>query len=103
VVVKQQNEIVALFYFQTLLIRQGYYPDFSNLSFAARNLYCLISAHNYQLLINGHIFMADFPGAVCSKKLIDDESVSALFDKVVAKVKRICDSSIFIIITQNIS
>jgi hypothetical protein len=97
VVVKQQNETVALFYFQTLLIRQGYYPDFSNLSFAARNLYCLISTHNYQLLINGHIFMADFPGAVCSKKLMDDEYVSALFDKVVAKVKRICDSSIFII------
>jgi hypothetical protein len=97
VAAKRNNEVVALFYFQTLLIRKDYYPDFSKLSFTAKNLYCLIAAHNYQLLINGHIFIADFPGAVFSDKSNQDAELASMFDKVATKLKRICDSSIFII------
>jgi hypothetical protein len=63
VLVKEENQTIALFYFQSLIVRNEYYPDFSNLSFAAKNLYCLISSHNYNLLVNGHIFSTDMPGA----------------------------------------
>ena len=97
VAVKENAEIVALFYFQSLLIRKAYYPDFSNLSFAAKNLYCIISANNYHLLVNGHIFSTDIPGVAIKQEWHDGEDLAKVFDKVIAKVKRISQSSILII------
>lgn len=97
VIVKKTEETIALFYFQSLVVRKAYYPDFSNLSFAAKNLYCLISSHNYNLLVNGHLFSTDIPGAVISKDLANVDDLAKIFEKVVFKVKRACASSIFII------
>lgn len=97
VLVKEEKEVIALFYFQSLVVRKEYYPDFSNLSFAAKNLYCLISAHNYNLLVNGHIFSTDVPGAVIKKNWANGAELIHVFEKVVSKVKRASKSSIFII------
>lgn len=97
VIVKEQQTIVALFYFQSLLIRKEYYPNFSDLSFAAKNLYCIISAHNYNLLVNGHIFNTDISGVVVKKEWSNGKDLAKIFDRVIAKVKRISDSSILII------
>ena len=97
VLVKENKEVIALFYFQSLIVRKAYYPDFSDLSFAAKKLYCLISAHNYNLLVNGHIFSTDVPGAVIKKNWANGADLTQLFEKVVSKVKRASNSSIFII------
>ena len=97
VLVKEEKEVIALFYFQSLLVRKEYYPDFSKLSFAAKNLYCLISSHNYNLLVNGHIFSTDVPGAAIKKSLSNSEDLIHIFEKVVSKVKRASKSSFFII------
>jgi len=97
VMVREEKEVIALFYFQSIQVRKEYYPDFSNLSFAAKNLYCLISAHNYNLLVNGHIFSTDIPGAVIKKNWENGSDLTLVFEKVVSKVKRACSSSMFII------
>ena len=97
IVVKEGNETVALFYFQKLLVRKAYYPDFSDLSFAAKNLYCLIASHTYNLLLNGHIFSTDIPGLVIKKEWSKSADLAMIFEKVVAKVKRASASSIFIV------
>lgn len=97
VIVKEHQEIIALFYFQSLVVRKSYYPDFSNISFAAKNLYCLISAHNYNLLVNGHIFSTDIPGALIKQDWAHRMDLAMVFEKVVMKVKRASQSSIFII------
>jgi hypothetical protein len=95
--VKDDKSIIGLLYFQSIVVRKDYYPDFSNLSFAAKNLYCLISSHNYNLLVNGHIFSTDIPGAVVAKNNTPIEDLTSIFEKVVLKVKRASCSSIFII------
>lgn len=95
--VKENSEIVALFYFQSLIIRKEYYPNFSNLSFAAKNLYCIISANNYNLLVNGHLFSMDVPGIVVRNDWRNESDLAKVFDKVISKVKRACDSSILIV------
>lgn len=97
VIVKEDKEVIALLYFQSIQVRKEYYPDFSNLSFAAKNLYCLISSHNYNLLVNGHIFSTDTPGAVIKKNWLNEVDLVNVFEKVVSKVKRASKSSIFII------
>lgn len=97
VIVRNDKSIIALLYFQSIVIRKEYYPDFSNLSFAAKNLYCLISSHHYNLLVNGHIFSTDIPGAVIANNETSLEDLSNIFQKVVLKVKRASCSSIFII------
>ena len=97
VIVKEGNETVALFYFQNLLLRKACYPDFSDLSFAAKNLYCLIASHTYNLLLNGHIFSTDIPGLVIKKQWSKSADLAMIFEKVVANVKRASDSSIFIV------
>ena len=97
VIVRDREEIKALFYFQSLVIRKEYYPDFSNLSFAEKNLYCLISAHDYNLLVNGHIFSTDVPGVVLKNNLAFSADLTQVFEKVVSKVKSVSGSSIFII------
>ena len=84
VLVKEDKEVIALFYFQSLIVRKAYYPDFSALSFAAKKLYCLISAHNYNLLVNGHIFSTDVPGAVIKKNWANGADLTQLFEKVVS-------------------
>jgi len=97
VMVKDAKEIIALFYFQSLVVRKEYYPDFSKLSFAAKNLYCLISAHNYNLLVNGHIFSTDIPGVVVKDNWANSLDLKSVYEKLVSKVKRVSKSSIFII------
>jgi hypothetical protein len=97
VIVRKEKTIVALFYFQSLIVRKEYYPDFSNLSFAAKNLYCLISSQQYNLLVNGHIFSTDIPGAVIAENSLPTEDLINIFEKIVFKVKRMSCSSIFII------
>lgn len=97
VLVKKEKEVNALFYFQSLVVRKEYYPDFSNLSFAAKNLYCLISAHNYNLLVNGHIFSTDVPGAVIKDNWANGSDLTQVYEKLVSKVKKASCSSIFII------
>lgn len=97
VMVKEAEEIIALFYFQSLVVRKEYYPDFSKLSFAAKNLYCLISAHNYNLLVNGHIFSTDIPGVVVKDNWANTLDLKSVYEKLVSKVKRVSKSSIFII------
>lgn len=97
VMVKDAKEIIALFYFQSLVVRKEYYPDFSKLSFAAKNLYCLISAHNYNLLVNGHIFSTDIPGVVVKDNWANTLDLKSVYEKLVSKVKRVSKSSIFII------
>ena len=97
VLVKEEKQTIALFYFQSLLVRKEYYPDFSNLSFAAKNLYCLISSHNYNLLVNGHIFSTDIPGAAIKKNWSNLADLAHVYEKVVSKVKRASKSSFFIV------
>jgi hypothetical protein len=97
VLVKEENQTIALFYFQSLIVRKEYYPDFSNLSFAAKNLYCLISSHNYNLLVNGHIFSTDIPGAAIKENWSNLADLMHVYEKVVSKVKRASKSSFFIV------
>lgn len=97
VLVKEKGETIALFYFQSLIVRKTYYPDFSSLSFAAKNLYCLISAQDHHLLVNGHLFSTDIPGAVINKQVVDSTVLVTVFEKVALKVKRVSSSSILII------
>lgn len=97
VLVREKKGVIALFYFQNLTVRKDYYPDFSKLSFAAKNLYCLVSSNNYNLLINGHLFNNDIPGASFNLKHKNKEDIFTIFEKVVTKVKRESNSSILII------
>jgi hypothetical protein len=94
---KENKETIALLYFQTLIIRKEYYPDFSHLSFAAKNLYCIISAQNYNLLVNGHIFNTDIPGVIVKKQKLNGAVLTKVLEQLFAKVKRLSKSSIFII------
>jgi hypothetical protein len=97
VIVRESDDVKALLYFQSLVVRKDYYPDFSKLSFAAKNFYCLLSSHNYNLLVNGHIFSTDVPGIVIKKNWSESADVAPVFEKVVSKVKKLSCSSIFII------
>jgi hypothetical protein len=96
-ILKENNETVGLLYFQSLIIRKEYYPDFSHLSFAAKNLYCIMSAQNYNLLVNGHVFNTDIPGVILKKQWVSKVSLTKVLEQVFSKVKRLSKSSIFII------
>ena len=96
-IVKEKNEVVALFYFQVLNLKKDYYPNFSDFSFTAKNLYCLISSNSYNILINGHLFNTDVPGALFSPQYSNNSDLLLTYAKVVAAVKKISNSCVFLI------
>jgi hypothetical protein len=88
------NELMGLLHFQLLLVSKKHYPDFSELSAAACNLYKIFSGRKYLGLVSGHLFITDFPTFAYTHQLNQGFWIK---EKIVSRLARQLDVDIVLL------